>query len=435
MKILFIACYSPLINNSASIETLMYLNNLSKNNEIHLLTVDFSKESIYYDEEILKLLNKDVVIYKISIGKVLNKLIPKKINNNSLQVNRKTTCLKRIKNKVIFPDIYYYWSLKASEFGKVLMKKESFDLMFSMHEPPSSHLCALRIKKKFKNVPWVLYWSDPWIKDISRKDIGIVRKSIEKIQEKLVISFGDNHIFVTKENKDYFKNTYNLDEKNLFIITRGYDRELYKKIAVEEKPKLLHKEKINIVYTGEIIEKVRNINPFIESLRILENNDNELFNRLNILFFGNIDNSSLKEQLEKFKNVKINKRIDFIQALRYIIHSDILLFFGNKTSMQIPAKIYDYLGAKNPIVVIKGNRNDKIDELTKDLDKCFISENDSEKIIKSLKEAIGKVDTKFNFREEEKFSIDNICTKLNDIFLFCRNGDGNNGRKYSKTVN
>ena len=30
MKILFIACYSPLINNSASIETLQYLNNLAK---------------------------------------------------------------------------------------------------------------------------------------------------------------------------------------------------------------------------------------------------------------------------------------------------------------------------------------------------------------------------------------------------------------------
>ena len=42
MKILFIACYSPLINNSASIETLQYLNNLAKidENEVHLLTVN-----------------------------------------------------------------------------------------------------------------------------------------------------------------------------------------------------------------------------------------------------------------------------------------------------------------------------------------------------------------------------------------------------------
>ena len=50
MKILFIACYSPLINNSASIETLQYLNNLAKDNEIDLLTVNFPENSIYYDE-------------------------------------------------------------------------------------------------------------------------------------------------------------------------------------------------------------------------------------------------------------------------------------------------------------------------------------------------------------------------------------------------
>ena len=56
MKILFIACYSPLINNSASIETLQYLNNLAKidGNEVHLLTVNFPKNSIYYDEYILR---------------------------------------------------------------------------------------------------------------------------------------------------------------------------------------------------------------------------------------------------------------------------------------------------------------------------------------------------------------------------------------------
>ena len=46
MKILFIACYSPLINNSASIETLQYLNNLAKidGNEVHLS--DFIGKSV-----------------------------------------------------------------------------------------------------------------------------------------------------------------------------------------------------------------------------------------------------------------------------------------------------------------------------------------------------------------------------------------------------
>ncbi|QPJ85786.1 glycosyltransferase family 4 protein [Sarcina sp. JB2] len=224
------------------------------------------------------------------------------------------------------------------------------------------------------------------------------------------------------------------NERNLFIISRGYDKELYENIEKEEKPKLLLKDKINIVYTGEIIEKIKDINPFTEAVRMLESKDNELFNRLNILFFGNIDNNSLVEQLKEFKNIKINKRIDFKEALRYIIHSDILLFLGNKSSMQIPAKIYDYLGAKNPVIVIKGNKYDKIEGLTEDLEKCFVTENTSYEIIRTLKEVVRKIDNKVNFKEEEKYSLANINKNLNNIFLFCKNGDGSNGRKYSKTI-
>ena len=77
--------------------------------------------------------------------------MPKKINDNKLKT-KKITFLKKVKSKIIFPDIYYYWSLKASKFAIQLIKKEGFDLMFSMHEPPSSHLCALRIKKIYKNI-------------------------------------------------------------------------------------------------------------------------------------------------------------------------------------------------------------------------------------------------------------------------------------------
>ena len=434
MKILFVACYSPFINNSASIETLMYLNNMCKKNEVHLLTVDFPKESVYYDEEVLSLLDKRIIIYRIGMGKIFDKLIPKKTRNNNLQTNKNISFLKIIKNRVIFPDIYYYWSVKSSNFGKRLMQEEKFNLIFSMHEPPSSHLCALRIKKSFTNVPWILYWSDPWIRDISRKNIGIIRKYIEKNQEKSVVKFGDKHIFVTRENKQYFKNQYNLDEKNLSVINRGYDEELYKKLRNEAKPKLLKYDKVNIVYTGDIIEKTRDIKPFIEALKILKNTDFKLFNKLNILFFGNIDNEYIKEELKSFKNVVLNKIIAYKDALKYIIHSNILLLLGNKTSMQIPAKIYDYLGGESPILIIKGNEYDKIEELVRDIEKCFITKNISYDIIKSLVKIMKVIETGKRFKIEEKYSWDNMYKGLNSIFIN-KDGDVNNGRKYSKTIN
>ena len=70
MKILFIACYSPLINNSAAIETLQYLNKLSEinNNEVHLLTVNFPKNSIYYDEALRSMMDKKIKIHVVDGG-------------------------------------------------------------------------------------------------------------------------------------------------------------------------------------------------------------------------------------------------------------------------------------------------------------------------------------------------------------------------------
>ena len=186
MKILFIACYSPLINNSASIETLQYLNNLAKidGNEVHLLTVNFPKNSIYYDEYILSMLDKKVKMHIISGGKIFEKIMPKKSLNIEVANVAKSdksfvkTLLKRGKSIVAVPDMYFNWAKSASKYGIELVKREKFDVMFSMHEPPSSHICAIKIKEEFKDLPWVTYWSDPWLKDSTRANISIGKKKI-----------------------------------------------------------------------------------------------------------------------------------------------------------------------------------------------------------------------------------------------------------------
>ena len=210
MKILFIACYSPLINNSAAIETLQYLNKLSEieGNEVHLLTVNFPKDSIYYDEALLNMMDKEIRLHVIDGGIVFKKLMPKKLQNSTKVVNGKNSngsvkrVLRKIKNSLVIPDMYYGWSKKAGAYGKTLMEKEKFDVIFSMHEPPSSHLCAYEIKSKFKNVPWITYWSDPWLKDSTRQKSLIFKKIIEHSMEKKIVNMADSFIFVTEANKN-----------------------------------------------------------------------------------------------------------------------------------------------------------------------------------------------------------------------------------------
>lgn len=420
MKILFIACYSPLINNSASIETLQYLNNLIKDgNEIHLLTVDFPKNSIYYDEYIYSLLDKNVKVHAISGGKIFEKIMPKKSYNTGNVSNNNKSFINKImregKKIIAIPDMYLNWARKASKYGIKLMEEEKFDVIFSMHEPPSSHICALKIKEKNMDIPWVAYWSDPWLKDSTRENMGTLRKRIESGFEKKIIKNVDKHIFVTEANRNDYIESYNLNRKNTFIITRGYDEKAYEKIKNTVKAEKINSEKINFIYTGEIFSKLRNINPFVEAIKEIKREDKELYNKLNILFFGNIDSKEMSDNLSSLSNSEVSPRIPYDEAVSYMLNGDVLLIFGNKNSKQIPAKIYDCFGANGLIFVVLGDENDPIKDVVKNKEKCIVVNNNINEIKKGIYKAISLISSNYSLGPIEAYKWENISGKLNDI--------------------
>lgn len=423
MRILFIACYSPFINNSAAIETLQYLNNLCKieGNEITLLTVDFPKNSIYYDEALSKMIDKRIKVHLISGGNLFNKLVPKKVLTSGKETGiyknvKIKVFLRKIKNSIAIPDMYYNWAKRAAKKGKELMKENRYDVIFSMHEPPSSHLCAYYIKKEFKEVPWITYWSDPWLKDSTREKSFLLKRKIEGTMEKNIVSLANKFIFVTEDNLKDYEETYNIPKDKSFIITRGYEKGLYEKLMKEEKPSLIEEDKINIIYAGEIFSKLRNIRPFIGALKKIKEENLELYNKFNIMFFGNIDDVEGKNELSKLEVVKISNRIPFNEALKYMLNSQVLLIFGNKNSKQIPAKIYDYFGAKGRIFVIYGDEKDPIRKLVENHEKCFVTLNNEEDIKNSFLNMINKSLEEGFFGEEDlNYEWSSVAKKLNKI--------------------
>jgi hypothetical protein len=425
MRILFIACYSPLINNSAAIETLQYLNKLSEinNNEVHLLTVNFPKDSIYYDEALFSMMDKRIKVHIVDGGIVFKKLMPRK-NDNSNKISLKSSngsmrkILRKIKNSVVIPDMYYGWAKKAGEYGIKLMETEKFDVIFSMHEPPSSHLCAYYIKQKYRNVPWITYWSDPWLNDSTRENSFIIKKMIERIMEKDIVSLADKFIFVTDANKNEYLKAYDFLKKSnkTFILNRGFDAKLYEKLIDAESPKLIDKDKLNIIYTGEIFSKLRDIKPFITALEEIRHENSEEYNLLNVLFFGNIDDMEGKKRLQNLEVAKVHPRIPFNEALKYMLNGDVLLLFGNKNSNQIPAKIYDYFGAQGRIFVIYGDDNDPIKGVVENNSKCITSENVTKEIKRKLYELIKMYKNKsIKCEPDLKYEWNSIVERLNNI--------------------
>jgi len=429
MKILFIACYSPLINNSAAIETLQYLNKLSEinNNEVHLLTVNFPKDSIYYDETLRSMMDDKIKVHVVEGGIIFKKLMPRNIERSkekaSVPLQNKSgkgkKILRKVKNALVIPDMYYGWARKAGNYGIALMANEKFDAIFSMHEPPSSHLCAYHIKKQYRHIPWITYWSDPWLKDSTREKSFIVKKLLEQNMEKNIVNLADKFIFVTEANRnEYLKDYKALSDgsKKTFILNRGFDKNLYDRLFNEEAPTLIKKDKLNMIYTGEIFSKLRDIKPFIKAIEEIKKEDKESYNLLNVLFFGNIDDIEGKKRLENLDVAKVSPRIPFNEALKYMLNGNALLLFGNKNSTQIPAKIYDYFGAKGRIFVIYGDGNDPIKRVIENNTKCIVAENN----VQEIKDRIYKLiemhrNEKIDCAPDLNYEWNSIVERLNNI--------------------
>lgn len=385
-------CYPP-VNVSGSIRSLYYANYMARlGHKVSVLTVDFPDQFSNYDKSLENRIDESIKVYRCGLGALYSKFYQKKEENNdkTVQINKKrkenikSKVRRKIKNYMAIPDSYMVWRNKASNLGRDIIENDNIDLIFSMHETPSSHLVAYDLKRKFKNIRWVAYWSDPWTFDPNRSEYPYIRKQIEKIMEKKVIKLADKHLFTTKQCMKLYMEKFIIDKNNVDIVYRGYDNNLYKYINCSDMPKEINKEKLNILHAGEIFTKLRDINPLIQAVRDIKNNNIELYKKLNIILLGGIDNISNVENFDDLDVINLLPRKSFDEALKYMHFSDLLLLFGNKNSNQMPGKVYDYLGTNKIILTVLGDEKDPLNFFMNKLNRgpiCMNSNNEIEKII------------------------------------------------------
>lgn len=423
INILFISCYSIDINNSASIELIYYINLLASSGEfnVYLLTMDFPSESIYYDSDISKFVHKNVLVYRVKGGFILNKMIPKTNLNgiNEEKVKKYNSALIKVKDMINIIDPYISWAYKAVNYFKKNLIDIKFDIVLGMHEPPSSLICAYKIKKIIKkfnsDVKLISYFSDPYCNEISRRrKCFFVRKINEFIEKKIVFN-SNGFLFVTKNNFEYYKNKYGIDLKKVEIVHRSFDSNFYDNYGYDY-PKEFEISKINFLYAGDIVKGMRDISKFIEALDFLKNNHKEKFEKLNLNFYGNINDDEQKDLVKSREYICFKPRLSYAKIINFIINSDVLLIFANKEFSQIPAKIYDYIGVNSYIMIIFEDYKDPLYELVRDVEGIICILNDCEKIANELLNFINIFNRgkKFN---RCKLTNDNIYEKLKNVFI------------------
>lgn len=142
-------------------------------------------------------------------------------------------------------------SIKLLLFKKAIYKKyidKGFDTEIAFLEGPVTSLFSAKATKNIKKVAWVHT-------DISKIFGNTIKAKIKKILNKKNYQKYDKIVFVSKGNKEKFKNLYpKIDENKLMVINNYINKNNVIKKATENVETNFDKDSINFVTVARLVE-------------------------------------------------------------------------------------------------------------------------------------------------------------------------------------
>lgn len=285
--------------------------------------------------------------------KLLGKSKDEKIAPGMGQQSKGNSSLQKlsvwVRGNFFIPDARMFWIKPSSKFLIQYLKEKKIDAIISTGPPHSTHLIALNVTKKHP-VPWVADFRDPWT-NIDFYHKLMLTKWADKKHRKLEQKVLKKATSIVTVSWSWAKDFEKLIDKDIQVITNGFDP-----MDFENSDNKILDAKFTITHAGSLNED-RNPKILWKVLNELKNEIPDFGQDLEIKFIGQIDVSALEDISKHHLDSNLNK-IDHLAhhlVIKELLKSQLLLLPLNDVPNidgVVPGKLYEYLGAKRPIVCI-----------------------------------------------------------------------------------
>ncbi len=279
----------------------------------------------------------------------------------SIPAARKVSLLHQLGNRLRsfiffffeFPDKYIGWLPHAVIEGKRIIHAQNIDVIMATAPPHSVFIVAM-ILKKLTHRKLVLDFRDPWA--ISRWDSGNpFRYGLERLLERLCIRSADLVFFVTEKMRDEYARLYQNVYSNKFkLFFNGYDpQDFPTPLPVRTEPR---EGPVRFVHLGTLYKR-RNPEPLLKAVKALKDEGKLKPTQVQFLFIGSVV-TEVKFIFQRVKDLKVGDffrflpPVSFEESIRTMFESDVLLLIQPDTDLQIPAKLFEYIYTRKPILAI-----------------------------------------------------------------------------------
>jgi len=261
----------------------------------------------------------------------------------------KSKTIKLLNEIINYPDPKKRWYKYAVTSAVQYLSKHHIDVIISTSPPVITHLIARTVSQQYQ-IPWIADLRDPWARLYDDK-----QSLITPFQQRLssrTLKFADSIVAVTSPQVDMLKSLF--PHKNVACITNSFDPDDF-----PETPSNLT-EKFTITHTGTLYNGKRDPSLLFQVVSKLIQSKQIKKDLIKLRFYGKTENW-LVEEIKKYDLVGVvscHGRIPREEILEKLRESQLLLLLrlNTVTSEQgdCPAKIFEYFGARRPILGVGG---------------------------------------------------------------------------------
>lgn len=267
-----------------------------------------------------------------------------------IKISQKKGLVQNIKDQISgllqTPDNQIGWLLPALRQANNIPRP---DLIYSTAPPFTGHIIAACLKRRWK-VPLVTDFRDPW----SGNPFNVVHGGLvswwDRKLERFVMRASDAVIANTIPMAEMMTSFFPDVKNKITTITNGYDAEDYQNVVSS---RTAEENTVLMVHIGLLYEQ-RDPLPFLEAVKRMAVNLAEDV-PLRVQLIGRSENFDGMPLEEHVRRLDIEHIVELIppmshqEALSRAKGADILLLFAQGTTLQVPAKLFEYMALGSPI--------------------------------------------------------------------------------------
>ena len=259
------------------------------------------------------------------------------------------------------PDRWATWRYGAVPAGLAMIRKYRPDVIWSTYPIATAHTIAATLANK-TGLPWVADFRDPMAQEGYPADPRAWR-AYRRIEEEAMRGAARS-VFTTPGCAALYRERYpDIAADKSVVIENGYDEETFARVEAEREPRatLAQRSPRNparfvLLHSGVVYPDERDPKALFAALGRLK--------RAAILSAGNFclrlrasayDTvlAELAASCDIADLVSLEPAIPYHQALQEMLDADTLLILqASNCNQQIPAKLYEYLRAKRPVLAL-----------------------------------------------------------------------------------